>query len=442
MLKLYAKVKNRLGERSAIGSFEEHQAYSAKVRETLQWLLLPLHPTATTTTTTTAAAPVGLVLQGVAAPHVPSEWLPKDQHYISVREWFGLQSAARWWNKGVQYRQLLHAIHPHPGCYFAVPTSRWVSFHFEVFQEWIDSTASLQQVHKVVEVGTGCGVLSFMLLQAAAGPIEVTAVDVNPAAVMTVTDNAHRLNLHPTNAGVGGSNESDGGEGDAAGVGGKQTVTAELSNLIPTRFKQELDLVVFNPPWFPVEDDETNTPSGVAAAAAATGAPAPAPGTAGRLAAAAAAAINGISDEVSRGGGVGAHGRGEGGLPTNSANDWLDQASPYLRAVLDGEHWLEAASYRDQNLMERFFDSAHAALKVGGRVVVIYCNYAQLVGKEERPGPVPLELVTSGRFKQQTLLRRAVPLSRKAQEGKEHGWKTELLKELEIEVWVLEKTAE
>jgi methylase of polypeptide subunit release factors len=351
-------------------------------------------------------AAVAVALQEVAAPHVPAAWLPTEQQFISVREWFGLQSAARWFDKGVQYQQLEHMIHPHPGCYFAVPTSRWVSFHFEVFQEWIDTTSALHNIEKVVEVGTGCGVLSFMLLQSAAGPIEVTAVDVNPAAVLTVDTNARRLQL-------------------GAADGGSKTVAAELANLVPTRFKEELDLVVFNPPWFPVEASPPGAPAAAGNGVAAPGTT----GTAGRVAVAAANALS--MDHADR---------EPSGLPNSSAADWLDKASPYLRSVLDGNHWLEAASYRDHGLMEHFFDSAHAALKVGGRVVVVYCNYAQLVGKEESSGPIASELAASGRFKQQALFRRPVPLSRKTMEGKERSWKTDLLKELEIEVWVLEKT--
>ena len=435
---------------STISSFEEHQAYNAKVRETLQWLLLPLRGPAD------PRGP-GLDLEKVAAPAVPVEWLPKrcqnegeavtqpsgsnihssgnerqpkvagekkrklDKnagHFVSIREWFGLQSAARWWSSGVQYKQLDHKIHPHPGCYFAVPTSRWVCFHFEVFEKWLATTAGLDGVHRAVEVGVGCGVLSFMMLKHAHGPLHITAADVNPAAVMTVNDNAARLGLSSS---LGAC--SDGAE-DQQEAG----VCAELSNLVPARFREELDLVVFNPPWFPVQtegkiaDGEHSGGGG---------------GAAGRLAAAAAAAAAAVTKEGS--GGIDAGELLNLRSSPSSNGEWLDEASPYLRSVLDGEHWLEAASYRDDRLMEQFFDSSHRALKVGGRVVVIYCNYAQLVGSEEAPGPVPAELEQSDRFVLKDLLKVPVPLSQKVKQGNEAGWKTELMKKLEIEVWVLAK---
>ena len=34
---------------------------------------------------------------------------------------------------------------------------------------------------------------------------------------------------------------------------------------------------------------------------------------------------------------------------------------------------------QDHGLMTRFFGSAHKSLKRGGRVAVIYCNYAQVL---------------------------------------------------------------
>lgn len=339
-----------------------------------------------------------------------------EGHYISIREWFGLQSAARWWSSGVQYKQLDHAIHPHPGCYFAVPTSRWVCFHFEVFEQWLASTAGLKGVQKAVEVGVGCGVLSFMMLKHAQGPLHITAADVNPSAVLTVNDNAARLGL-------------------ASGSSNGKTVVAELSNLVPARFKAELDLVVFNPPWFPIDKEGGH---GEGSSGGIGGGGSEGGGTAGKLATAAAAAavVQGGS------GGDDAATLLKLSSSTSSDSEWLTEASPYLRSVLDGEHWLEAASYRDPSLMEQFFDSSHRALKEGGRAVVIYCNYAQLVGHEEAPGPVPAELEQSDRFVLLDLLKLPVPLPKKVKQGNEAEWKAEVLKKLEIDVYILEKRKE
>ncbi len=382
-VKLYAKVKNRLGERDAIANFDDHRAYNARVRDALQWLLLPV-----------AADPAGprLDLTAVAAPEVPADWLEavaRDRPFIPIRAWFGLQSAARWRKQGVHYTGLDHPIYPFPGCYFAVPTSRWVCFHFDVFNQWLVS-GGMTGVRAAAEVGTGCGVLSFMMLRHAEPTARLLAVDINPAAVLTVAETAKAL-----------------GHRGAA-------ITVERSNLLPPAVEAaaDLDLVVFNPPWFPA------TPADQAGAT--------------------------VSAAINMSGHAGPYGtaaaaEGNYGNDNDNSLEWLAGGSDYLRAVSDGGHWLEAASYRDPRLMTDFFDSAHAALRPGGRVAVVYCNYARLVGRECDAGPVPAELAGSGRFRLAELRREPVPLGKRARNGGERGWKTELLRKLEIELWILEK---
>ena len=44
--------------------------------------------------------------------------------------------------------------------------------------------------------------------------------------------------------------------------------------------------------------------------------------------------------------------------------------------------WLHYASYRPQSLLEEFFQQAHELLAPGGRVLMLYSNYANLVGRE------------------------------------------------------------
>jgi hypothetical protein len=102
-------VKNRLGERDSINSFDEHQIYARHVQSVLAGMLLPVDPTTRK-----------LRLNGVLPPTVPHEWMPADVEAIPIRRWFGLQSAARWHASGVLYPQLGFRIHPRPGCYFAV----------------------------------------------------------------------------------------------------------------------------------------------------------------------------------------------------------------------------------------------------------------------------------------------------------------------------------
>ena len=133
---------------------------------------------------------VGLCVQrsserGRACPHY--------RRYLPVREWFGLQNMARWTKTGVQYRELEHKIYPRPGCYFAVPNSKWVCFHFQVFDEWVAKRA-LCNARAILDVGTGCGVLSFVMRKHAEAlgldDVHIRAVDINPNAIATVNATA------------------------------------------------------------------------------------------------------------------------------------------------------------------------------------------------------------------------------------------------------------
>ena len=72
MLKLYGRLKNRLGERDAIDSFEANREYEKTVRDTFEMLLLPVSSAAAAA----AGQGAGLALQGApAAPVVPDLWL-------------------------------------------------------------------------------------------------------------------------------------------------------------------------------------------------------------------------------------------------------------------------------------------------------------------------------------------------------------------------------
>lgn len=119
--------------------------------------------------------------------------VPAYRRYLPVREWFGLQNMARWTKTGVQYRELEHKIYPRPGCYFAVPNSKWVCFHFQVFDEWVAKRA-LCNARAILDVGTGCGVLSFVMRKHAEAlgldDVHIRAVDINPNAIATVNATA------------------------------------------------------------------------------------------------------------------------------------------------------------------------------------------------------------------------------------------------------------
>ncbi|MEK6887939.1 MAG: HemK2/MTQ2 family protein methyltransferase [Candidatus Aenigmatarchaeota archaeon] len=79
----------------------------------------------------------------------------------------------------------------------------------------------------VFEVGCGCGLLSIIATKAGA---LATAVDINPVAVKAAKENAERLGC---------------------------TLTALESDLF-SNITGSFDLIIFNPPYLPVEEGETD----------------------------------------------------------------------------------------------------------------------------------------------------------------------------------------
>lgn len=90
-------------------------------------------------------------------------------------------------------------------------------------------------------------------------------------------------------------------------------------------------------------------------------------------------------------------------------------------------------------MMERFFDGAHAALRPGGKVCVIYSNYAQLVGRESGVTPMDEELTRSDRFELAYSDIAPVPLPSKVKRGEEREWKAAIIRKLTTTVCVLRK---
>jgi len=174
---LYARVRDMLGRRDAIDSYDAQQAYYARVADTFRGLSMPVREGR-------------LDLTGLPEPvrQVPSSWLPSDR--IAIREHFGLVSAGSWHVKGVQYPQLPFRLYPERGTYFATPFSSWAGAHFDLFQRWLDG-GGLAGVGRALDVGTGIGVLAFMMLEASRS-LHVTATDINPHAIASIVANAKR----------------------------------------------------------------------------------------------------------------------------------------------------------------------------------------------------------------------------------------------------------
>lgn len=130
---------------------------------------------------------------------------------VPLKTLLGMQGAAEWRRKGLVVPGLEGRLTPHFGVY--VPTRT----------EYIELIRTLPDVEgrQVFELGTGTGVLSFILLQR--GATTVIATDIDPRAVTCAQDNARHLSL-------------------------AHKFTAQERSLFP---EGRADLIVCNPPWLP-----------------------------------------------------------------------------------------------------------------------------------------------------------------------------------------------
>jgi SAM-dependent methyltransferase len=130
---------------------------------------------------------------------------------VPLKTLWGMMGAAEWYRKGLEVPGLQGRIHPHYGVF--VPTRH----------DYVDLlvAAPRPQGKRAFDIGTGTGVLSFLLLQR--GASSVLATDVEPRAVACARENATRLNL-------------------------ADRFQAIECDLFP---EGSADLVVCNPPWLP-----------------------------------------------------------------------------------------------------------------------------------------------------------------------------------------------
>jgi methylase of polypeptide subunit release factors len=136
---------------------------------------------------------------------------PEKATVVSLKTRLGMLGAAEWRRKGLPVPGLKGNLHPHYGVY--LPTRH----------DYVELLAAAPEVRgkSVFDVGTGTGVLSFILLQQ--GATRVNATDLDERAVACAGENAERL-------------------------GWAQKFSVEKKDLFP---EGRADLVVFNPPWIP-----------------------------------------------------------------------------------------------------------------------------------------------------------------------------------------------
>jgi methylase of polypeptide subunit release factors len=134
---------------------------------------------------------------------------------LPLRDLLGMIGAHEWRRKGVDVPALGARLHPRYGV-FAPVRGEHVDLVAEATRRW--PVAGRQ----ALDVGTGTGVLAFVL---ARGGAAVTATDLSPAALASAGEDAARLGL-------------------------QDRIALVQADLFPDR---PFDLVVCNPPWVPGE---------------------------------------------------------------------------------------------------------------------------------------------------------------------------------------------
>ena len=138
---------------------------------------------------------------------------------LPLRDVLGMIGAHEWRRRGVLVPALEARVHPHFGVYAPV-RGEYVDLVAAAAREWPVAGK------RALDLGTGTGVLAFVLARAGA---RVVATDVEPRAIACARENAERLAL-------------------------SAAVELGVADLFP---EGRFDLVVSNPPWLP---DAARTP--------------------------------------------------------------------------------------------------------------------------------------------------------------------------------------
>lgn len=139
---------------------------------------------------------------------------------LPLRDLLGMIGAHEWRRRGVLVPALGARVHPHHGVYAPV-RGEYVDLVAAAAAEWPVAGK------RALDVGTGTGVLAFVLARAGA---RVVATDVEPGALACARENAERLGI-------------------------AERVEVVPADLFPAEGR--FDLVVSNPPWIP---DVARTP--------------------------------------------------------------------------------------------------------------------------------------------------------------------------------------
>lgn len=151
------------------------------------------------------------------------DFFPQKRFFLPFVVLQELAGAWKRFSTGIHYTVLGRKLHPFFGVYYPTRTE-----HLELFATWLSQYKGAK--NHCVDVGTGSGILSFLL--AKSGFSTIDAIDQNPNAIWSVQEEIKR---HPID----------------------QTIRLHHADLLyPIT---DANLIVFNPPWIPGKSNSSVT---------------------------------------------------------------------------------------------------------------------------------------------------------------------------------------
>ena len=128
----------------------------------------------------------------------------------------GLNSSWQWYQNGISIPVLRNKLHPYYGTYFPTRFD-----HLKLFDNWLQRYNGPKKT--AIDVGIGCGVLSFQMVKY--GFQKVFGTDTNPNAIVGLTEFMGDTKL-------------------------SRKIELDLGHLFG-KWEKQTELIVFNPPWLP-----------------------------------------------------------------------------------------------------------------------------------------------------------------------------------------------
>lgn len=139
-----------------------------------------------------------------------------DEFLLPFPQIQGLNSSWQWYEKGLSIPVLDKKIHPFFGTYFPTRFE-----HLTLFDNWLKKYNGEKK--SAIDIGIGCGVLSFQILKH--GFEKVYGTDSNPNAIIGMSENIHKNDIN-------------------------SKIDLFYGDLFD-KCEEKTELIVFNPPWLP-----------------------------------------------------------------------------------------------------------------------------------------------------------------------------------------------